>query len=292
MQLRFFSTDFGFQATGADIGNDLLYEIDNVIGGGAGDTINGNQFANALSGRGGNDTLSGSIGADRLDGGTGADRMTGGIDSDTYVVDNAGDVVDELADGGDGAADLVFSSVSFSLADTVHVKGTVENLTLTGAGNISGSGTGGANAITGNGGANTIKGGGGIDAIDGGAGNDLLYGHTGNDSLKGGAGLDKFVFSTALGSTNVDKILDFNVASDTVYLARSIFTRAGANGTLSTAAFHKGTSAADASDRIVYDQAAGKIYYDPDGTGAASKVLFATVTPGTALTNADFHIFG
>ena len=31
--LRFFFNDFGFQATGADIGDDILYEIDNVIGG-------------------------------------------------------------------------------------------------------------------------------------------------------------------------------------------------------------------------------------------------------------------
>ena len=30
------------------------------------------------------------------------------------------------------------------------------------------------------------------------------------------------------------------------------------------------------------------LFYDSDGTGAAAAVLFATVNPGTALTNLDF----
>ena len=61
---------------------------------------------------------------------------------------------------------------------------------------------------------------------------------------------------------------------------------------MNPSAFHKGTSAADASDRIVYDQAAGKIFYDADGTGAAAQILFATVTAGTPLTHADFIAYG
>ena len=40
--------------------------------------------------------------ANRLDGGAGADIMTGGAGNDTYVVDNAGDVVTEAAAGGTG----------------------------------------------------------------------------------------------------------------------------------------------------------------------------------------------
>ena len=46
---------------------------------------------------GGNDTLIGNGGNDYLDGGTGADAMTGGAGNDTYVVDNPGDVVTEIA---------------------------------------------------------------------------------------------------------------------------------------------------------------------------------------------------
>ena len=56
--------------------------------------------------------------------------MLGGAGNDTYVVDNAGDVVDET--GGNGT-DLVQSSISFSLSDSVHAIGGIENLTLTGS---------------------------------------------------------------------------------------------------------------------------------------------------------------
>ena len=57
--------------------------------------------------------------------------MYGGTGNDTYVVDNAGDVVNET--DGDGT-DTVQSSISFSLADPVHAIGSIENLTLTGHG--------------------------------------------------------------------------------------------------------------------------------------------------------------
>jgi serralysin len=56
--------------------------------------------------------------------------------------------------------------------------------------------------------------------------------------------------------------------------------------------FRAGTSAADANDRIIYDSATGRIYYDADGNDAGAKVLFAQVTAGLALTNADFQIIG
>lgn len=35
-----------------------------------------------------------------------------------------------------------------------------------------------------------------------------------------------------------------------------------------------------------------KIFYDSDGTGAAAALLFATVSAGTALTHADFILYG
>ena len=50
--------------------------------------------------------------------------MTGGAGNDTYVVDNAGDVVTEAASGG---TDTVESSITFTLGAEV------ENLLLTGA---------------------------------------------------------------------------------------------------------------------------------------------------------------
>ena len=150
--------------------------------------------------------------------------------------------------------------------------------------------------MTGNSGHNLLNGLRGEDRIEGGAGNDMLYGSEGDDVLIGGAGLDKFLFNKVPGSgelrAGVDDILDFSVPNDVIYLATYAFTRIGPKGTLSPNAFHKGTGAADASDRIVYDQASGNIFYDADGTGAAARILFATVDAGTPPTSADFYVYG
>ena len=64
-----------------------------------------------------------------LDGGAGADTMIGGTGNDTYVVDNAGDAVIENA--GEGT-DTVLSSASSATRSAAKV----ENLTLTGTGDI------------------------------------------------------------------------------------------------------------------------------------------------------------
>ncbi len=74
-------------------------------------------------------------------------------------------------------------------------------------------------------------------------------------------------------------------------LSQTIFTAIGL-GDLDAGAFQLGTAADDAADRIIYDQTTGKLYYDADGNGAGSQVLFAQVTAGAALTNADFQIVG
>lgn len=67
-----------------------------------------------------------------------------------------------------------------STVDTLHSAFTaslpfnMENLTLTGADNLNGTGNSGNNIIIGNAGNNVLKGGGGVDFFDGGAGRDVV----------------------------------------------------------------------------------------------------------------------
>ena len=58
--------------------------------------------------------------------------------------------------------------------------------------------------------------------MNGGAGNDTLAGHAGNDTLTGGTGKDAFVFDTTPSSSNMDKIVDFNVYDDGIILSKAI----------------------------------------------------------------------
>jgi Ca2+-binding RTX toxin-like protein len=157
-------------------------ELANIItGNDAANRIDGGDGNDKLYGGGANDTLIGGLGDDVLDGGAGVDSMAGGAGNDSYIVDSS-DIVTELA--GEGT-DIVNASVTYQLTANV------ENLTLTGAGAIDGTGNDLANTITGNSASNALWGGLGNDTISGGNGDDRLYGEDGLDNLDGGAGNDR-----------------------------------------------------------------------------------------------------
>jgi Ca2+-binding RTX toxin-like protein len=181
-------------ATGTASGFTTIAGIENVTGGQGNDLLTGN---------GANNTLTGGAGNDTLDGNGGTDTLVGGAGDDTYITDGG----DTLTEGANAGTDTVNSSVTFTLTNNF------ENLTLTGAGNISGTGNGANNVIVGNSGNNTLTGGAGVDTIDGGIGNDTIIGGTGNDILTGGAGNDTFVFNalneSGIGVGNNDLIVDF-----------------------------------------------------------------------------------
>ena len=206
-------------------GNDLVYGdagVDFLRGGDGADKISGGtqndrMFGDAgddwLMGDDGRDYLHGWLGNDLLDGGAGDDQMIGGVGNDTYVVNSAGDYVQEQA--GEGC-DTVQSSVTYSLG------GNFENLTLTGAGLINGTGNGGANTIVGNSAANILTGGGGNDTIDGGAGNDTLVGGQGADTYRFGAGSGTDLISNNDTDLGADKLVfSAGIADDQIWFARS-----------------------------------------------------------------------
>ena len=185
--------------------------IENLILLGSG-AINGtgNALANSLTGNGA---------ANVLNGGAGADIMRGYGGDDTYVVDNAGDIIGETPGNG---TDTVQASVGYTLAPNV------ENLILTGTVAINGTGNAQNNAMTGNIAANVLKGGFGNDTLDGGDGNDTLFGDGGNDLMTGGAGADRFTFQDSLGTGNADHVADFATGSDKILLENAVFASLGA----------------------------------------------------------------
>ncbi|WP_438748331.1 M10 family metallopeptidase [Pararhizobium sp. O133] len=338
---------------------DLRSLVENATGGIGNDTLVGNQGDNTLNGGAGADALDGGIGNDRLDGGIGIDTMTGGIGNDHYIVDNAGDVINEVA--GEGTADRVSARASYVLAadDDIEVMTTVSS-TATTAINLTGNAL--HQEITGNYGANILRDGAGaadllkglagndtyqiytkattivetvagdtadrvmaavdytlgagvrveimttngsaglsgidltgnefVQAITGNAGNNILNGKGGSDTLKGLGGKDTFVFNTALGPNNVDKILDFNVTDDTIKLENAIFTTLTTVGTLAATLFKDNFLAPrDADDKIIYNSNTGSLFYDADGLGSASTaVKFASLATGLSLTASDFIV--
>jgi serralysin len=270
-----------------DRGNDVLFGragLDQLFGGDANDTLQGEAGSDLLLGDGGldqlfggadADTLIGGAGGDTLAGGGGADTLIGGAQNDVYRVDATGDRVVEtvnitsIIDA--GGVDRVEAAVSFNMS--TGTARFVENLVLTGSLALSGTGNGLANTLTGNGGANALN------------------GLAGRDVLTGGGGRDAFVFSTALGATNIDRITDFSTVLDTIRIDNAVF-RGLTEGALARTAFVANITgtAADSSDRIIYETDTGNLYFDRDGAGGTARVQFAQLTGGLAVTHLDFLV--
>ena len=176
------------------IGNSLDNELRGMRGT---DQISGNDGNDLLFGGAGNDELFGNTGNDFLDGGVGADFLQGSEGNDSYVVDDAGDVVIEFQDDG---TDHVSASINYTLT------GDVENLTLIGAA-LEGYGNSLANTIIGNAGGNYLDGSGGNDVLQGLGGDDLYIVDSSSDRVVETVGL-------ALNDTNdaggTDQVQAFN----------------------------------------------------------------------------------
>lgn len=162
--------------------------IENVIGGGLGDTLTGNALANRLAGNGGSDLLTGAAGNDiylfDADAASGTDTI-----SDVSGVD--------LLDFSQTTTQAVEVDLSLTAAQVVTPG--LLSLVLSAANSIENV-TGGSlnDTLTGNSLANVIR---------GGDGNDILTGAGGNDYFVGGLGNDQYRFDTdlALGTDTIDE---------------------------------------------------------------------------------------
>lgn len=219
--------NFGYGDPGNDrlVGGNLVDSFagdlgdDTLIGRGGDDLLYGGEGNDSLEGGTGNDVVSGGSGNDRLDGGVGADLLAGGNGNDIYIVDNIGDVVVELPAAG---LDTVQSSITYALTTNV------ENLVLTGAAAINGTGNELNNVLTGNQGNNILRGGAGHDSLNSNAGNDILLGDVGNDQLIGGTGRDVLT-----GGAGNDRFRYLSVSDSLPGLAtRDVITDFSGNGIL------------------------------------------------------------
>lgn len=304
------------------LGDDKLYgEFGN-------DTLMGKEGNDTLDGGAGNDTLDGGLGNDNMSGGTGDDTYL--IDSTTDIVFEffnqgidtvqtatnisvfsykLGENVENLE-----AGSLVKSFKGFGNAlNNKLIAGYSGNYSLYGGdGNdyIEG-GDRSSNRLFGEAGNDTLVGAqspfcvnyldggagndtliGGLnaagDTLLGGAGNDQITGLFGDDTLTGGAGADKFIFN---GNDSVDTITDFSVVDDTIVVSAAGFGSGLTSGaTITSAQFAIGATATKTSDRFIYNQDTGALFFDPDGTGAAEQVPLAGLSTGLAMTNANILV--
>ncbi len=81
------------QAVGLETGTDQLFNIENVVGGNAVDSLSGNERANVLAGLDGRDILNGRDGNDAIFGGNQDDILVGGLGVDSL---NGGNGLDQL----------------------------------------------------------------------------------------------------------------------------------------------------------------------------------------------------
>jgi Ca2+-binding RTX toxin-like protein len=185
-------------------GVDRLIGIEQLYGSAFADDVTGDRGDNQLVGAGGDDTLLGGAGRDTLAGGEGDDLLAGGsgrgyldggAGDDRYLIDARRTFVEEVSGGGH---DTITASVSFALCAEV------EDLALTGTGDLWGRGNDLGNLMAGNTGANVLFGQGGDDTLRGGRGDDVLAGGDGDDILDGGAGRDIATYSNTACAVTID----------------------------------------------------------------------------------------
>lgn len=140
-------------------------------------------------------------------------------------------------------------------------------------------GGGGRDTLNGGSGQDELRGGSGRDRLQGGDGRDLIEGGASADRLTGNGGADTFVYASS--ADGGDVITDFNGAEGD----RLAFYRAGFNnaaGILSGSTLNTGHAG------LFFETSTGLLTFDPDGNGAADRVLVADLRGVIALAYDDY----
>jgi serralysin len=247
-----------------------------------------------------NNQITGDSRGNVLDGGGGVDTLIGGAGNDTYWVDRPNDfrglIGDRIVEQARGGTDTVNSYVGHALGAHVENLVLVHNPDIPMTHVISGIGNSLKNVITGNRHANDLYGRAGNDTLNGGSGHDTLSGGAGKDKLTGGTGRDVFVFDTKPSkTTNLDRITDYSVKNDTVWLDNAIFKKLGRGSEANPRKINKdyfelGDKAQDADDYVLYNSRTGILSYDADGSGAGKAVAVAQLSKNLKMTYNDIFI--
>ncbi len=240
-------------------GNDILFDVEALVG---------SDFADTLSGSSGDDTLTGGAGDDVLDGGSGADVLIGGAGDD--VLD--GGVGDDTLIGGEGADLATYtwdqSGVTISLADGTQTGAAAVDTLIDIEGVIAG---GGDDLLIGDAGGNEFQGGDGNDTILGGAGIDTLFGMNGDDTLAGGAGADSLYGGDG---------------DDVIYAGAGDYVNGGAGSDTLDLGYISGDATVD------FDS--GTVFFGDSGTITflnIEKVAYSIAENGTVTATADADFF-
>jgi uncharacterized repeat protein (TIGR01451 family) len=172
--------------------DNVLIDVEGVLGSRAGDRLIGSGTANGLIGGDGKDRIDGMGGPDRIDGGAGPDVESGGDGDDVFFQGTAINGSDRLAGG--AGTDTAHYGVRTAGVD-LSINGLDDDgepgegdLILSDIENLVGGL--GRDTLTGSDDPNAISGGFESDVLDGRAGDDTLDGGPGSDVVDGGADVD------------------------------------------------------------------------------------------------------
>ncbi|OYD92648.1 hypothetical protein CDG76_24405 [Nostoc sp. 'Peltigera membranacea cyanobiont' 210A] len=218
--------------------------------------------------------IAGTSDNDNIVGSNGNDTITGNYSYDvgyreSYTVEVIGG--NDTIDGGAGDDLLI-----------VHDSGGSEGITSTfNATTNTGSITAGANRVI-------YK---NIERLDiiGTFYDDLIVGGNGDDTLNGAGGTDTFAFNSF--DEGIDRIDDFNATNELIRVSVAGFGGGLSPGLLKTSQFRIGASATTSTQRFIYNNVTGALFFDQDGNASAfTQVQFAQLSAGLSLNKNNFVV--